>query len=132
MVAEIIALKLKTEKKIQGIMVGETEYKICQMADDTTLFVKSIESIIMAIQVFQEFELVSGLRLNLDKTEIVPFGHFRYAELSLPKYLCKLKINNEAFKTLGIWFTPTVGEANKLNFDDRLKKVETIINIWKQ
>ena len=52
LVAEIIALKLKTEKKIQGIMVGETEYKICQKADDTTLFVKSIESIIMAIQVF--------------------------------------------------------------------------------
>ena len=56
LVAETIALKLKAEKKIQGIMVGETEYKICQMADDTTLFMKSIESITMAIQVFQEFE----------------------------------------------------------------------------
>ena len=107
MVAETIALKLKTEKKIQGIVVGDTEYKICQMADDT-LFVKSIESLIMAIQVFQEFELVSSLKLNLDKTEIVPLGHFRYVELSLPKHLkvCELKINKKAFKTLGFWFTP--------------------------
>ena len=132
LVAETIALKLKTEKKIQGIMVGETEYKICQMADDTTLFVKSIESITMAIQVFQELELVSGLKLNLDKTEVIPLGHFRHVELPLPKHLCELKINKKAFKTLGIWFTPTIGEASKLNFDDRLKKAEIIINIWKQ
>ena len=130
LVAETITLKLKTEKKIQGIMVGETEYKICQMADDTTLFVKSIDS--MAIKVFQEFELVSGLKLNLDKTEVIPLGHFRHVELPLPKHLCELKINKKAFKTLGIWFTPTIGEASKLNFDNRLKKAEIIINIWNQ
>ena len=94
--------EIKNREKIQGIMVGDTEYKICQMADDTTLFVKSTESLIMAIQVFQEFELVSGLTLNLDKTEIVPLGHFRYVELSLLKHLCELKINKKAFKTLGI------------------------------
>ena len=67
------------------------------------------------------------------KTEIIPLGHFGpYVELPLPKHLCELKINKKAFKTLGIWFTPTVGEASKLNSDDRLKRAEIIINIWKQ
>ena len=131
LVAETVVLKLKTEKKIQVIKVGDIEHKICQMAVDTTSFVKNIKSLILAIQDFQEFELVSGLKLNLDKTNF-PLGPFRQVELSLPKHLCELKINRKAFKTLGIWFTPTVREASKLYFDDRLNKVETIINIWKQ
>ena len=44
------------------------------MADDTTLFIKDIVSLSLAIQRFDTFSKYSGLKLNLSKTELIPIG----------------------------------------------------------
>ena len=41
------------------------------MADDTTLFLADINSLILAKDKFKDFEKNSGLKLNLSKTEII-------------------------------------------------------------
>ena len=38
------------------------------MADDTTLFISDIKSLIQAISNFNKFTQCSGLQLNIDKT----------------------------------------------------------------
>ena len=132
LVAEILSVNLRSNNKVKGISIGKYNYKICQLADDTTIFVKDIHSLKVSIDDFQKFEKVSGLKLNLDKTEIIPLGPNRVEDLSLPKDLCKLKINKNAFKTLGIWFSSNLEESIELNFEGRLKKIEAILSIWKQ
>ncbi len=65
---ETLANAIRNDTSIQGIMVENTEFKISQLADDTTLFVKNFESLKKALSLVKEFYYVSGLRLNMNKT----------------------------------------------------------------
>ena len=44
------------------------------LADDTTLMLKDIKSVEIAIKIFENFGLCSALNLNLEKTELIPIG----------------------------------------------------------
>ena len=57
--------------KIQCITVtvGETEFKICQLANDTTCFLSVEKSGYEVLNIIQNFKNCSGLKSNLNKTE---------------------------------------------------------------
>ena len=74
LVAEVLAIHIQNNGKIKGINVGKQIYKICQLADDTTLFLEDIESLRETILQLQKFQNCSGLKINLDKTEVIPVG----------------------------------------------------------
>ena len=57
------------------------------MADDKTLIKKNQQSIINAIKIFSEFEICSGYKLNLRKTEIIPVGNQKDQEKKIPVIL---------------------------------------------
>ena len=132
LVAEILSVKLRSDKNVTGISVNNIEYNICQLADDTTIFIKNLKSLQSAIDLFQNFQKCSGLKLNLEKTEIIPLGPHRLSPIDLPNKVDKLSINYGAFKTLGVWFSQNFDESLKLNYDERLIKIETLLQIWKQ
>ena len=48
--------KIRNDKNIMGIMVNDTEFKISQLADDTTLFLKDKLSLELAINHLLKFE----------------------------------------------------------------------------
>ena len=66
--AEILGAKIRQENNIESIKIFETEHKISQFADDTSLFLKNITSVSNAIKILGLFGNISGLRLNLGKT----------------------------------------------------------------
>ena len=70
------------------------------MADDTTLFLKDIISIGNSLVKFKEFETISGLKLNIKKTELIPLGSARNLEITLPAEIAEIKINWNPFKAL--------------------------------
>lgn len=131
LIAELIAINIRNDKKIKGININGIEYKISLMADDTTLFMMDLESLKIAIEKFHNFEKCSGLKLNLCKTEIIPLGKNRNSTLCLPKCLTEIKINNGPFKALGIWFAKTELQVSNLNFNNRLKKIESMLTLWR-
>ena len=49
LVAEILSLKLKFNETAKGISIDGHLYKVIQLADDTTIFMKNVESLIVAI-----------------------------------------------------------------------------------
>ena len=100
------------------------------MADDTTLSLIDIKSVENAIKKFINFETYSGLKLNLGKTILIPIGKCNGIDIKLPSYLGKITVKHGPFKALGIWFSENESEIESLNIDDRLKKMETMINIW--
>ena len=55
------------------------------MADGTTLILSDLTSLIHAITSFNEFTVCSDLKLNIDKTEIIPLGKLKNKIKSLPK-----------------------------------------------
>ena len=62
--------------------MNNIEYKICQLADDTTIFIKNLKSLQSAIDLFQNFQKCSGLKLNVEKTEIFHLGLIDYLQLT--------------------------------------------------
>jgi 7-cyano-7-deazaguanine synthase in queuosine biosynthesis len=68
-IAEVLAQAIKENPKIEGIKIGNVESKISQYADDSTLFLKDRNSLGNALKLLKEFELVTGLKVNIDKSE---------------------------------------------------------------
>ena len=76
--AEILAIGIRQNQNIQGITVGSKEYKINQYADDTCLTIAATrQSLLEVVQYFDLFEVYSGLKVNYDKTEIMPIGSLK-------------------------------------------------------
>ena len=55
LVVEINAIVLRKTDRVSGLKVGQTEIKLCQLADDMTLFLTSVESVKIAIELFEVF-----------------------------------------------------------------------------
>ena len=81
LVAEVLAIQIREDTNIKGIKINETELKIGLMADDTTLFLADLHSLSVAISKFKAFKHYSGLKLNLNKTEIIPIGKLNKNEI---------------------------------------------------
>ena len=131
LVAEIIAINIRNDDNIKGIKINDTEYKINLMADDTTLALRNIKSLSKAILNFERFELCSGLKLNLNKTVIIPIGSTKNIKINLPIHLAQISVKHGPFKALGVWFTDKEEESIKLNYNDRLKKMQTLLSMWR-
>ena len=56
LVAETLAIKIRQEKSLRGIKINNVEIKLCQLADDTTLFLKDNRSISLAFTILKQFE----------------------------------------------------------------------------
>ena len=54
-----------------GININDTYIKLCQPADDMSLFVNDIDLICHAFSVFEEFYRYAGLKLNKAKTKAI-------------------------------------------------------------
>ena len=74
LVSEIISLYLKSDKSIKGIKIARTESKICQLASDTTIFLETLSCLEEAINLSNAFQKTSGLKLNMEKTVVIPLG----------------------------------------------------------
>lgn len=66
---EKFAHSIRQNNNITGIDINGNSYKVSQYADDTTLFLKDGDSLESALDVVEEFYKVSGLRLNMAKTQ---------------------------------------------------------------
>ena len=131
LVAEVLAINIRSDSNIKGIKIDDTELKISLMADDTTLFLADINSLLLSINKFKLFERYSGLKLNLSKTEIIPLGKTKGKNILLPPEIASIQINHGPFKALGIWYSYNQDEIIKLNIDNRIKNMNTIMNIWR-
>ena len=72
--AEVLAINLRCNHSIHGIVIENNDFKICQLADDIMLFLRDIPSLKSALSLLQDFSIISGLKLNKSKTEVFPIN----------------------------------------------------------
>ena len=73
--AEFLAEAIRSNTNIKGITIHNREHKLSQYADDTTLFLKLEEqSIRSCMGTLMEFERMSGLKVNKEKTKVIQIG----------------------------------------------------------
>ena len=70
--AEFLSTLIRNNKRIKGLFVNETELKISQFADDTSIFLDgSHQSLNNTLEELDKFANISGLKINYDKTQLV-------------------------------------------------------------
>lgn len=133
---ELISCKIRQSNLIHGITLPMTDYprnevKISTFADDTTIFVNSINSLDHALTVLNEFATLSGLRINHGKSDAIWIGSLKNNTFKHGNVHWKLSPDN-AIKVLGITFSPdTPLEKMNCNWDNKMNKIECSIRAWK-
>ena len=125
---EILALAIKKNPKIEGIRVGAREIKITQYADDTTVFLKNLESMSLLLDLLEKFERCSGLKINHTKSEAMWLGKWKNRE-DTP---FNVKWPKDSVFALGIHFSNSETVSGKLNFYEKLDVLEKTLNNWKR
>jgi hypothetical protein len=73
--AEILAILIKQNHDIKGIVINDKEHKISQYADDTSLALDgSVKSLHSALDTLERYANFSGLKINSAKTKLIWIG----------------------------------------------------------
>ena len=100
-------------------------------ADNATFAMdRSLKSFKKLIYILDNFKLISGLRLNVDKHIILKTGSLRYANIHHLKYM-KFEWTSESAKTLGIVFSNEKSKYLENNLMPKLNDFINYLNRWK-
>lgn len=126
-VIETLSRMITKDDGIKGIDCGVFEAKQILYADDMTVFVRRRESVDRLQIIFQAFQEVSGLKVNMEKTNIMGIGNYENSVEELPfgKKVREMKI-------LGVYFSLDLKIREELNYKEILSKIKKLIGWWKQ
>ena len=131
LVAEILAIRIKENKEINGINITtdflylpEREVKITQFADDTTIFVDSIKSVNHVMKEIDSFGKIAGPKVNWNKTKMLKIMDFNLG-------ISEFDFTEEPVKYLGIFVGKNEEHVRRLNWEGKIEKVNNILKTWK-
>ena len=124
---ELLVRAVKRDALIKGITIGNKEIKTSMYADDTTVFVNDTDSILHLLNMLEKFRSISGLQVNTSKTEALWLGCWKDRRDTPFNF----KWPEDPICALGVFFSYNTLKADKLNFDDKLRSMEKVLNIWK-
>ena len=111
--AEILASAVRKDKNIKGIKINGVECKISQYADDTTLFLDGSKTSLQAsLDSLDHFSIVSGLKVNSTKTDVLWIGTLK-GRRDVFFQERKLKWANDSIRALGVHFLTNEEQAIK-------------------
>ena len=126
---EILALNVKQNQNIKGFVLNERDQKmvkLSQYADDTISILRDHTDIPEMLNVISKFGDVSGLRLNLPKTEGIWLGR----DKNNPD-MYGIKFTSGPVRCLGIYVGHNKGECYKKNWIDKLEKFQKLLDCWR-
>ena len=128
---EILGISIRGNEKIKGIEINGNSSKISQFADDATLTVLFCqETLDTIIATLDKFYLISGLKVNYDKTEVLRIGSMKNSLAKL--YTQKpLRWTQDPMTILGIKIV-TDDSLISINFEPLIQKVKTLMFFWQQ
>ena len=99
---EMLAHSIRDNDNIQGLKIDECEHKINQFADDTVLFLKpNVNTLSTVLETLDYYANLSGLKVNIEKSEIITKGVISQEVLAKCKTL-SVKCNEDKIRYLGI------------------------------
>ena len=127
---EIMALRIRNNKDIKGFQIKIDEQthsiKISQLSDDTTLYFNSKNDIFVAMNEIEIFGNFSGLMINRNKTEGLWIGKLKHSKDKVEN----IKWTNKPIKTLGIYYGHDYIECEKLNWEKKIEKMNSLFLSW--
>ena len=128
MCVEIIGLMIMDNSDTTGIYIFNTEYKLIQYADDTTIILDGSEKSLNAeLSLVNQFSKFSGLKPNYNKTCCVKIGSIRSAELNFVNRY-DIQWTQDPFTFLGIPFIDNLANIIDLNYTDKNNSIRKVIS----
>ena len=128
--SEFLALALKNNEEIEGIKILNKEHKLCQYADDTSIFMRATERNLRAcIKTLNWFYEVSGLKINIKKTKVIRIGTIRESDR---RYCKENKLDwVTSFVSLGIQYDIlNMDNITNTNIDEKIPQMKKLIQSW--
>ena len=125
---EILGRAIKNDTGIKGIKVGEKEIKVSLYADDTTVFVRDLDSVDHLLTLLDKFKNLSGLEINTTKSEGMWLGLWK----NKTETPFGFRWPRDPIKALGIFFSYDTNKTNELNFAEKIRNLEKTLNSWKR
>ena len=124
-VLELLAISIRNNDQIRGIVVDGNEIKLVIFADDMTSFVRDKLSHRTLFDILKLFGTYSGLKVNHDKTEILLLGNMEInsSEQGVNEI-------SKVIKILGVNFTFNHSLFYKLNFELIEKSLIGSLKSW--
>ena len=127
---ETLAISVRRNKNIQGILVDKEEIKLEMFADDVTAFLRNTRSLEALLHTADLFSKCSGLEINSEKTECMVLGN--HVSSTVATVISSKNIRmKDTIKILGVYFTYNDSQRKKLNFDEILRSIKEKLQMWK-
>ena len=129
-VVEILSIKIMSDPNIRGFKTSKMSngIKLIQHADDATLTLHDKKSLELAITCIKKFGDVSGLTLNVSKTECILLGNLKDTAHNVHG----INVNTDCIKVLGIYVGHDKQKCTKNNWDNKVKELELLFESWKK
>ena len=126
LVVELLANKIRASNKIKGIKLQNGVLKVSQMADDTTIFLSSIDEVTPLLAVLETFAMCSGLKTNVEKTKVYPINNIDKTKNIMPG----LNLEHGPIRLLGLTITCNQKVHFEENIKPKLMLMHNLLNIW--
>lgn len=128
LVAEALGLAITEEKEIRGIDTEENRelQKVYQYADDTTIIVQDVASVVKAMDIIEKYCKGSGAKINKQKTVIMSIGKIEKIQKFYPFK------EQESLKILGVRIGKNEKMVRDLMWEEVVGEMERVLNYWKQ
>jgi hypothetical protein len=128
---EILGIMIRSNPDIKGIHIGDREHKLSQFADDTSNILDGSEkSLRSTLHTLDKFANISGLTVNVDKTQAIWIGSKRGCR----ETICPdLDLNwTDTFTLLGVKFNIDLSIMVDENFSSKLRDIQYLLKNWKR
>jgi len=119
---ETLAIAIRQNPDIKGIVIGKEETKVLRYADDTTATLADVDSAKSLFKLMDIFQNISGLSISSSKTEGMWIGSLR-GKMEEPFSIKWLKT---PIKALGVYFTYDRKLLKEKNFIERLDSIKRL------
>ena len=125
---ELLAIKVRSNRMIEGIEINRQEVKLTAFADDVNNILKNIQSVRAVLAELEKYGEISGLVCNIGKCEAMALGNSKketitYNDIEI-KWVEKMKIT-------GITFGNNSEQNRKTDVDEAISKMKTQLQIWR-
>ena len=127
---EMLSLQIRQQADLKGLDLGfpTKTVKTVQYADDCIVFLNDKNELCTTLNILREFGRISGLNLNLSKCEGLWLGKDKHRQKNCN--LCGIKWPDQN-RCLGIYVGYSSNKNLKKNWDDKIDKVEQILDKWR-
>lgn len=130
MAIETLAIAIRSNPDIKGVICGEQQYKCALYTDDFLLYITSpLKSTPVVYKILRDFSEVTGLQVNMNKSTAL--------NISVPLDLLKQLSRNFAFSWaptaipyLGIKLTPDINNLFTANYPPMIHKSRGDMGRW--